>query len=383
MPDDVESVDRAVLDLRTRLASLRDACASDQADPGELLEVALHELDRAAAEAARAVALLRYHAEPPRAAGERERDRELLRRLFLSSPAPTLLLSASGDIRRGNRAAGDLFHLPLGYLTGKPFFALLDPTAVALTRARLDAARHRGERQALPARIRRPGGPADVAFTIQPFAGPGSPGPDEYELIVVATDVTRLPEPARPDDREGRGAERSRQAALSLDLAFSCASALLEAVHRAPKDAERLVAEKLAVRFADWVLVDRVDEDRSLRRTCVSGPAGQAALGDLLCGLDPDGNLLARTVLGTGEPTMRPHPHDPDLLGTLPDGRTVIGAIGAGSLLAVPFGHEERVMGVLSAVRTPSRGHFTLTDQRVLTEIAALLGLALAVRDLG
>lgn len=37
-------------------------------------------------------------------------------------------------------------------------------------------------------------------------------------------------------------------------------------------------------------------------------------------------------------------------------------------------------MGVPSAVRTPSRGHFTLTDQRVLTEIAGLLSLALAVR---
>jgi PAS domain-containing protein len=378
MPADIEGAVRALRELRSRLSSLRDARAAGSADPAQLLEIALAELDRASEEFGQLVDLVHAHGHPvPAELPDRDRERELLRRLFLASPVPSLLMAATGEIRRGNRAAADLFDLPLGYLTGKPFFAFLDPATVAMTRARLAAALRSRERQSLIARVRQIGGSVNVSFAVQPFYGPGT-----SELLLVAADVGELPSTDEPDDQAGRQAERSWQTAQALDLTFSCASALLEAVQRSPKEAERLVAERLTVDFADWVLVDCIEADQSLRRAGVSGPDGERALVELLAGLDGDGNLAAQAARSTGEPILQVHPDDPTLLGTLPDGRSIIGAVNAGSLIAVPFAHQERIIGVLSAVRTADRGYFTLNDQRVFSEIAGLLGLSIAVRDM-
>jgi PAS domain S-box-containing protein len=380
MPQDIEGADHALRDLRSRLGSLRDARGAPSVDERQLLDVALAELDRATEKFAEVVDLLHVYSDLPHSTvEERDKERELLRRLFLASPVPVLLMAASGEIRRGNRAAGDLFDLPLGYLTGKPFYALLDPATVAMSRARLAAALRSGERQSMVARVRHTGGLVNVSFVVQPFS---SPGKREPELLVVAGDIGQLPVAEVADDREGRYAERSWQTAQALDLTFSCAAALLEAVQRTPKEAERMVAERLTVDFADWVLVDCLEHDNSLRRAGVSGPDTKDDLVRLLMSQEGDDNLAARTVLSTGEPVLHVHPPDPALLGTLPDGRTLIGAVNGGSLLAVPFGYEDRMVGVLSAVRAADRAYFTLTDQRVCSEIAGLLGLSIAIRDM-
>ncbi|KWW97972.1 hypothetical protein TH66_21730 [Carbonactinospora thermoautotrophica] len=361
--------------FRARLSSLHDACAAPDRQTDELLDVALLELDRAVADMEQLAQLAGGAA----AGGPVERERELLRRLFVESPVPTLLLSAGGEIRRGNRAAGDLFGLPLGYLTGKPFYAMLDPATVAVARARLAAVLRTGERQVLRARPRHRGELVGVTFTFQPFVAPGQ---TEAEVLAVALRPAKLAPPPEEDEAEGRRAERTWYATHALDLVLSCAATLLEGARR--PEIERRLAEQLVAQFADWVLVDCVEEgggeNAALRRASVSGPAGADDLAKALGKLDGGSNRLAETVRRTGEPILQVYPDDPVALGTLPGGRTVLGAINAGSLLAVPIQGAGRVRGVITAVRTAERAYFTLADQRVLTELAALLGLTLTPR---
>ncbi|MGH3326630.1 MAG: GAF domain-containing protein [Streptomycetales bacterium] len=377
MPDDVLAAERAVHDVRSRIGALRDACGADPPPSFEsLLDVALGELDRVDDEMARMLDLLYAYAEPVSPAlAARHREQEYLRQLFAETPVPVLALAATGEIRRGNHAAAGLLELPLGYLTGKPLFAFLDPSTVAIARAKLPAVLRDRDQQSMEVRIRRSEGLLSVTFILQPFLGPGRSGP---RVLAAATSLAPLHPPA--DHATGREAQRSWHAASALDLVFDCARLLLDATRRCPRDVERLLAGRLADDFADWVIIDCLRGRASLVRTGVAGR--QEALRGKLAGLDPDANLLARLVVQTGEPLLRAHLDDLTLLGALPDGRTVLGAIGAGSVLAVPISHGERLVGALCAVRAAGRGYFTLTDQRTLGELAGLLGGCIGVRAL-
>ncbi|MGH3345010.1 MAG: GAF domain-containing protein [Carbonactinosporaceae bacterium] len=386
MPDDVLAAERAVHEVRSRIGALRDACAADPPPSFEgLLDVALDELDRVGDEMARMLDLLYAHAEPtPPALAERHREHDYVRQLFAETPVPVVVLAATGEIRRGNQAAAGLLELPLGYLTGKPLFAFLDPSTVAIARAKLAAVLRDGDRQSMDVRLRRSDGLLSVTFLLQPILGPGRGGPQVLAAVTSLTPLTPLtplaPLHPRADHTAGREAQRSWRAAAALDLVLDCARLLLEASRRSSRDVAHLLAARLVVDFADWVIIDCLQGRASLARSVVAG--GQDVLRGVLAGLDPDANLLARLVVQAGEPLLRAHLDDLTLLGALPDGRTALGAMGAGSVLGVPISHGGRLVGALCAVRAAGRGYFTLTDQRILGELAGLLGGCVGVRAL-
>ncbi|MFI5065299.1 MAG: hypothetical protein ACHP9Z_15185, partial [Streptosporangiales bacterium] len=99
--------DGEVTGLETRSAALRQAARSSGAEPGELLEAALIELE-AAVELLKAAELAAAgHAGRP-GRGTDTAERQLLRAVFHDAPVPLFLVARDGTVQRVNRSSGDL-----------------------------------------------------------------------------------------------------------------------------------------------------------------------------------------------------------------------------------------------------------------------------------
>src|ERR1700677_3791265 len=133
-------------DLAARRDALRQAARVPGADPRELLDAALTEVDAALDALA--------SNEPDDAADESaaggvpesvRAERRLLHAAFQEAPVALFLLETDGTIRRANNRAAELLGSPAGYATGKALTVLVDLPLRAAVSSQLAAVARTGQ----------------------------------------------------------------------------------------------------------------------------------------------------------------------------------------------------------------------------------------------
>ncbi len=177
---------RQVDELEARSAALRQAARSKGAEPGELLDAALTELDGA-------VDLLRVAqaaaGDSAQAAGTAERS--LLRAVFSDAPVPLFLLARDGTVQRANGSAADLIGSAPGYATGRPFTALVNLASRAAVQSQLSAVARTGKQRLIRCSLLSAAGPVPGELIIGRVGVRG-----EADQLVVA-----VRDPAEPPRR--------------------------------------------------------------------------------------------------------------------------------------------------------------------------------------
>ena len=190
--------------------------------------------------------------------------------------------------------------------------------------------------------------------------------------------------------KDERGAT-SGWSGMSLDITerkrATDAVALLEDVGRQltlsldPGTILERVARVCAARFADWVAIDVVQEDGSLRTAAVrhNDPERLAALGDLRAyPRDPDAPRGPHAVARTGKSELYSELPDEMLVDAALDARhlELLRGIGMRSAMVVPLIARERVIGTMTLVDAESGRRYTESDLRVAEVLAVRTALA-------
>ncbi|MBA9003418.1 SpoIIE family protein phosphatase [Thermomonospora cellulosilytica] len=382
MPEQLEPgvLMREINDLEGRIGELRQAAAMPDPDLRATLDAALVELELALA-ALRTIGTVQASGEGRTAAAESER--RVLRTVFQDAPVPLFLLDRDASVRRVNRQAATLLGTSPGYVSGKSFTVFCDlPTRAAL-RSQLAAVVRTGRRRRTQVRFLSRNKPVEAVVTLARVWIRGEPDP---MVVVAATPATgRLPAPERP---QGRQAEDEAVATVvhRMDVLATASEMLLdEPVFNEPV-ALRRCARLLAAELADWVFIDVVPDptaagsrETELHRQVVMGPGGERAeeLTHLLQELDPTPGTLPRSVYAGRQGTLHPHVAELGMLGSLPDGSPVCGAIGATSVLCVPIEDGQTCMGTITITGSGEHGPFDLMDLGVVQRLGRYLALVM------
>ena len=183
---------RQVDELEARSAALRQAARSKGAEPGELLDAALTELDGA-------VDLLRVAqaaaGDSAQAAGTAERS--LLRAVFSDAPVPLFLLARDGTVQRANGLAGDLIGAKPGYSTGRQFTALVNLPSRAAVQSQLSAVARTGRQRLIRCSLLSAAGPVPGELIIGRVGVRG-----EADQLVVAVRGTAAAAPVTANTAE-------------------------------------------------------------------------------------------------------------------------------------------------------------------------------------
>jgi GAF domain-containing protein len=143
----------------------------------------------------------------------------------------------------------------------------------------------------------------------------------------------------------------------------------------AERDLLQATADALAGPFADWVIVD-VSPWRQASRW-VAGRCDEPGLATAVAGLSAHGSPGIVSAMEQRTPFVQASMTDPAELGTLPDGRRVADAFGAGSYAVSPIMAGENVIGSITIVRGDSHPHVTFPELNVLAHIADLTAAAI------
>src|SRR5579859_1276705 len=178
-----------VAELAARSAALRQAASSPGAEPGELLEAALADLEGA-------VDLLKAGQHPP--AGQADRpdpgpesaERQLLRAVFQDAPVPLFLVARDGAVQRINRSAGELIGARPGYATGRAFTAFVSLPSRAAVQSQLSAVSRTGRPRLVRCSLLAEDGLVSSELAIAQAALRGETGP----LIVAARRIAATAE---------------------------------------------------------------------------------------------------------------------------------------------------------------------------------------------
>jgi len=135
------------------------------------------------------------------------------------------------------------------------------------------------------------------------------------------------------------------------------------------------MAAVLTERFADWAFVDLLHGTRSCR--AVAAPRPDTPLIAALTGLPLQDCPLARSAVRRRTPLVYATLDDPSLLGRLPDGRTVAGALHAHSVAAGPVIAARGPYGAITVVRCAGQPYVSFGELQILSEIAGLAGAAI------
>ncbi|GLW96788.1 SpoIIE family protein phosphatase [Microtetraspora sp. NBRC 16547] len=383
MSTNLSELERELSGLAARIAALRETPA-----PG----AALDELE--AAEELLRSALAELGRNHRRKEGGNQREQKLLRQVFRALPVPLVVMDAGGVVRRINNETSRLLGSPAGYLLGRPFPLLIDVSRRAAFRSHLTAVLHGDESATFETRLAHQGRTHTVRLVLSRLRMPGEPR-EMIAAVALPTDV-RLPEASSPD-RFPEASDSDRVADESATMAAARRHDLLARLTRLLLDEESLrepvalirAARLLAAETADWVIADVFRDDaldralhralhraldRTLQRAAVVPPASEPVtrLQRAVEGMDPAGAPVVRQVLETGSGTVHEMLSDDALLGP-----GVLGDMRAGSLLSVPIGTGQELLGVLTLVRLRDRPPFGLADLGLLEEAGAQLGLAM------
>jgi len=398
---------RQVDELEARVAALLQAARSKGAEPGELLDAALTELEGTVDQLRAAQAA---GGEPAHPAGAAERS--LLRAAFQDAPVPLFLLARDGTVQRANGSAADLIGSAPGYATGRPFTALVNLPSRAAVQSQLSAVARTGKQR----RIRCSLLSADGVFPGELIIGRVSVRGEADQLMVAVRDAA-APSPLaageRPGDRAGpppvaageRPGDRAGPPPVAagerpggdpspadlplaaaqaitrrLDLVTATARLLLENEGFSESRTLQRCARLIAREFTAWAIVD-IDRRGKLRRQLVLGP-DDPRLGELsavVAAVDPVPGSVPYTVHESARPALIAHAEDTGALGVGQNGEPLLVTLAATSLLSVPLSDGENRYGVLTLVRPAAEGFFRVADLAFVQELGEQMAMSIRV----
>jgi serine phosphatase RsbU (regulator of sigma subunit)/PAS domain-containing protein len=394
--------------LAERSEALRQAAGLPGADPQVLLDAAFAELDGA-------IGLLTvWEADGdseqggggPDASGGRTPDalaaeRRLLRAVFQQAPVPLFVLEQDGTVRRANAAAGELLGSSTGYATGRPLSTFVGLPSRAPVQSQLAAVARTGTARQVTCEILGPDGPVQRLLTVGQIELP-----DAQKLLVGVLTESLAGKRAAPAARPSPSSTRAAQSAAANAAAIAETHAgapeplgqtiqamtrrmdTVTAVTRLLLDNSTFneavtlqrCARLLAGDIASWVMVD-MERGGRLRRQYVIGPSGEREeeLARRVRNADPQPDTAAWQVHTARKPVLLAYAVGPELLGTAPDGKSLLLELGATSLLSVPIADGTTSYGTLTLVRLPDEGRFEIADLALVEAIGAHLGIAIRV----
>ena len=358
-----------VADLAARHAALRRSARSRGAEPAEMLDAALIELEGA-------IELLQAEApaQGPVTSGAPGTDiaeRQLLRAVFTDAPVPLFLVAKDGTVQRVNRSAGDLIGAKPGYATGRPFAAFVNLPSRAAVQSQLSAVSRTGQPRLVRASLLGEDGLVPSELLIGRVSVR-----DEADPLVVAvlTTPTSTSTPAA-----ARGPKTGSLQAITrhLDLVTAAARVLLEnqgfSESRTLQRCARLIATEL-----DALAIVDLERRHRLRRQFAVGPdePGLASQAGLVAAVDPPPGSIPARVHESAHPVVIAHVEDTGVLGAGLDGEPLLTVLNATSVLSVPLSDGQTGYGVLTLVR-PTR--FTMAELGLVQAIGEQMALAIRV----
>ena len=358
-----------VADLAARHAALRRSARSRGAEPAEMLDAALIELEGA-------IELLQAEApaQGPVTSGAPGTDiaeRQLLRAVFTDAPVPLFLVAQDGTVQRVNRSAGDLIGAKPGYATGRPFAAFVNLPSRAAVQSQLSAVSRTGQPRLVRASLLGEDGLVPSELLIGRVSVR-----DEADPLVVAvlTTPTSTSTPAA-----ARGPKTGSLQAITrhLDLVTAAARVLLEnqgfSESRTLQRCARLIATEL-----DALAIVDLERRHRLRRQFAVGPdePGLAGQAGLVAAVDPPLGSIPARVHESAHPVVIAHVEDTGVLGAGLDGEPLLTVLNATSVLSVPLSDGQTGYGVLTLVR-PTR--FTMAELGLVQAIGEQMALAIRV----
>jgi serine phosphatase RsbU (regulator of sigma subunit)/PAS domain-containing protein len=406
-----------VAELAARFAALRRSARSRGAEPAEMLDAALIELEGA-------IELLQ--AETPAGgpagdgpttggpategpategpatggpAGADSAERQLLRAVFTDTPVPLFLVARDGTVQRVNRSAGDLIGAKPGYATGRQFAAFVNlPSRTAVRsqlgtvsrtgQPRLVRASLLGEHGLVPSELligrvslRDEAGPLVVAvLTAHTPAIPAIPATPATPAILAtpATPGTRVTSGTAATLATSAPSRASVQVITGhLDLVTAAARVLLEnqgfSESRTLQRCARLIATEL-----DALAIVDLERRHRLRRQFAVGPdePGLASQAGLVAAVDPPPGSIPARVHESAHPVVIAHVEDTGVLGAGLDGEPLLTVLNASSVLSVPLSDGQTGYGVLTLVRS---ARFTMAELGLVQTIGEQMALAIRV----
>jgi sigma-B regulation protein RsbU (phosphoserine phosphatase) len=361
--------DESAAGLTARRDAIRQAAGIVGADPRELLDAALTELDWAIdALVAGEAALKRGGGEP---GGGDPAERKLLHAAFQRAPVPLFMLERDGVIRRANSQAAALIGVPAGYAAGKQLTAFMDPWSRAALATQLAAVLRTRESRSARCRVLTADGPLAATLNADLIELPGDP-----PLLVV----TVLPgeHPATPGAAASPAVPDTvvRAMARRMDLVSDVTQLLLDNATFSEAVTMQRCARLLAGELASWVIID-IERGGRLRRQAVTGPAGDLA--GAVRNSDPGPETMPAQVHASGQPVLLAHAEDLNLLGAGPDGTPLLLALGATSVTCVPIAEGGASYGTMTLVRLAAETPFGIADLGLAERLGGHLAVALRV----
>ena len=361
-----------VAELAARHAALRRSARSRGAEPAEMLDAALIELEGA-------IELLQAEA-PAKgpvtsgAPGTDTAERQLLRAVFTDAPVPLFLVAQDGTVQRVNRSAGDLIGAKPGYATGRPFAAFVNLPSRAAVQSQLSAVSRTGQPRLVRASLLGEDGLVPSELLIGRVSVR-----DEADPLVVAVLTTPTPTPTSTPPAAARGPKASSLRAITrhLDLVTAAARVLLEnqgfSESRTLQRCARLIATEL-----DALAIVDLERRHRLRRQFAVGPdePGLAGQAGLVAAVDPPPGSIPARVHESAHPVVIAHVEDTGVLGAGLDGEPLLTVLNATSVLSVPLSDGQTGYGVLTLVR-PTR--FTMAELGLVQAIGEQMALAIRV----
>jgi PAS domain S-box-containing protein len=359
-----------VAELAARFAALQRSARSRGAEPAELLDAALSELEGA-------VELLQAEApaEGPvtgGAAGADGAERQLLRAVFTDAPVPLFLVARDGTVQRVNRSAGDLIGAKPGYATGRPFTALVNLPSRAAVQSQLSTVSRTGQPRSVRASLLGQDGLVPGELLIGRVSVR-----DQADPLVVAV-LEANPARHAPPDKPAPAPGAVQEITGHLDLVTAAARVLLENQGFSESRTLQRCARLIAAELGALAIVD-LERRHRLRRQFAVGPdepelAGQAGL---VAAVDPPPGSIPARVHESAHAVVIAHVDDPGILGAGTDGEPLLTVLNATSLLSVPLSDGQTGYGVLTLVRRPQRGRFTVAELGLVQAIGEQMALAI------
>jgi PAS domain S-box-containing protein len=362
-----------VAELAARHAALRRSARSRGAEPAEMLDAALIELEGA-------IELLQAEApaQGPVTSGAPGTDiaeRQLLRAVFTDAPVPLFLVAQDGTVQRVNRSAGDLIGAKPGYATGRPFAAFVNLPSRAAVQSQLSAVSRTGQPRLVRASLLGEDGLVPSELLI----GRVSVRDEADPLVVAVLTTPTSTSTSTSTPAAARGPKTGSLQAITrhLDLVTAAARVLLEnqgfSESRTLQRCARLIATEL-----DALAIVDLERRHRLRRQFAVGPdePGLAGQAGLVAAVDPPPGSIPARVHESAHPVVIAHVEDTGVLGAGLDGEPLLTVLNATSVLSVPLSDGQTGYGVLTLVR-PAR--FTMAELGLVQAIGEQMALAIRV----
>ena len=375
-----------VADLEARSAALRQAARSPGAEPSELLDAALVELE-AAVELLKAAELAAAGHAGRRGRGTDTAERQLLRAVFHDAPVPLFLVARDGTVQRVNRSAGDLIGAKPGYATGRSFTAFVNLPSRAAVQSQLSAVSRTGRPRLVRCSLLAEDGLVPSELVI---GRAGVRGETDPLIVAVRDAAARRTEPSRPpaaspEDAAGAGAsgrepQPSAVGAITrrLDLVTAVARLLLKNEGSSELRTLQRCARLIGGELTALVIVD-LERRHRLRRQFVAGPddLGPAELPSPAAAVDPPPGSVPSEVYQSGHSALITHAEDAGILGSGADGEPLLVTLNATSVISAPLSDGETRYGVLTLVRPSAAGHFRMAELGLVEGLAEQMALAI------